>query len=268
MIDLIVFSRNRPLQLYAFLESLFEKSDVFHSAKTTVIFKYDEKFKEGLEEVKSKFSWANFFDQKDLKNDVLDVLKTSNKDYCMFFVDDIVVKDSISFSNICKILSSNPGILTFSLRMGLHLDFCYPTNSPQQIPDGMVKGGFFIWDWREGAGDWGYPMSVDGHAFRKIEILPWIERIDFSSPNQFEDFIQPAKNYLPSHHCICYASSKIINLPINRVQNEYKNRSEEIDADSLLEIWNKREKIDIFSLENIKNNSAHFPAKIGFIERS
>lgn len=267
MIDIVSFSRNRPLQLYSFLESLEDNTDARFSSNVSVIYRYDDPFLEGLGEVKNKFGWVNFINQDNMRNDVLVELEKSKNEFCVFFVDDIIIKDSVSFSSVCETIKTNPGILTFSLRMGLNLDFCYPTSSPQPIPDGIIRSGLFAWDWRSGQGDWGYPMSVDGHIFRKSEMISWISSISFQNPNQFEDRLQPFKSMNEKVFCACYTMSKIVNLPMNRVQDEYKNRSEEMRAEDLLEWWNEGKKIDVESLMKIKNNSAHFPVKIKLKER-
>ena len=267
MIDIVIFTKNRPLQLYSLLESLDKNTDFRDSSRASVIYKYENQYLAEIPEIQEKFPFIRFVKQEDFKSDVLSCIDGRNK-FCTFFVDDIVVKSKTSFSDICNILSLNSPILTLSLRMGLQLNFCYPTRSPQQIPNGIVQNGLFAWDWRSGEGDWGYPFSVDGHVFRKSEIMRCITEAQFSNPNQFEDRMQSLKMMNLPTNCACFVSSKIVNLPLNRVQNEYKNRSEEETPESLLEIWKSGKKIKISSISEINNISAHFPAKISLEDRS
>lgn len=267
MIDVVIFSKNRTLQLYAFLESLFFYTDAQQNANISVIFKYDEEYLDSLEEIKKRFSNIRFVDQKDFKKDVVSCLAGNNR-FCTFFVDDIIFKKKCSLLDMCRILDSNHGILTFSMRMGMHLNFCYPTGEHQPIPDGFIQNGYFIWDWRNGSGDWSYPISVDGHVFRKEHMLEWIGLIEFSNPNQFEDRLQIAKRISQVFGCICMTSSCIVNLPINRVQNEYKNKSGEELPENLKKLWDQGKKINFLSVSEINNNSAHYPATIELVERS
>lgn len=266
MIDTVIFSRNRPLQLFALLESLHFYTDFKESSKISVIFKYDDEYLDSLQEIREKFSHINFINQGNFKQDVVSCLEGSNR-FCTFFVDDIVFKRSCAALTVCGILDSNPGILTFSLRMGTHLNYCYPTGESQPIPDGNVQSGFFIWDWRRGSGDWGYPISVDGHVFRKDQFLSWLEPISFNNPNQFEDRLQIAKQMAKNFGCVCMTSSCIVNLPINRVQDEYKNKSGEELPENLKKSWDAGQKIDFLMFSNINNSSAHFPSSIRLVER-
>ena len=266
MIDVVIFSKNRPLQLYSLLESLDRNTDARESSKISVIYRYDTHYLDEIEEIKSDFPFISFIDQKNFKEDVLTCLN-SNNEFCTFFVDDIIFKDSVRFSDICQILSLNPSILMFSLRMGLHLNFCYPTRSPQRIPDGIVQNGLFAWDWRSGEGDWSYPFSVDGHVFRKSEIMKYINEMQFANPNQFEDRLQILKNVNLPTNCASFTASKIVNIPLNRVQSEYKNRSEEESPEKLLEYWKSGKKINIDSISDLNNVSAHNPVVLDLVSR-
>lgn len=267
MIDIVIFSKNRPLQLYSFLESMEHYTDVRGSAEVSVIYKYDDEYSRSLDEIRERFSSVRFVKQGDFKSDLSSCLSGDNR-FCTFFVDDIVFKRKFSFEETCTVLSSNPGILTFSMRMGLHLNFCYPTRESQPIPDGFTQQGFFIWDWKLGQGDWSYPISVDGHVFRKDDFCSWLRMIEFTNPNQLEDRLQFVKSLNFPSRCICNTASSIVNLPINRVQNEYKNRSEQVSPEVLKQHWDDRKKIDFLKLSNINNNSAHFPTKIELMERN
>jgi hypothetical protein len=267
MIDVVIFSKNRPLQLYSLLESLDSLTDARDLARVSVVFKYENPYEDEIAEISRSFSFVRFIKQGDFKQDVISCLEGENR-FCCFFVDDIIFKGKTRFSDACNILSSNPGILTLSMRMGTHLNFCYPTREQQTIPNGTVQNGFFIWNWQTGEGDWSYPFSVDGHIFRKNEIMNCINDTHFSNPNQFEDRLQILKSINLPNACVCYASSKIVNLPINRVQEEYKNRSEEETPERMLEYWKQGKKIQIEMVSNVNNSSAHFPMSLILTDRN
>lgn len=268
MIDVIIFSKNRPLQLYALLESLFSYTDASHVANVAVVYAYDDLYTEALEEVSSKFSNIVFIKQSNFKQDVASALFSSTNDYCTFLVDDIIFKNTISLNNIVELLKNNPGLLTYSMRMGLHLNFCYPINKEQPIPDGSVISQTFVWNWMNAQGDWNYPLSLDGHVFKKSDVMSWISKINFKNPNQLEDFMQHAKTLGLPQHCACHVFSSIVNVPINRVQNEYANRCGEVDPASLLDVWRAGKKIDIEHTFKIINDSAHYPINIKIVDRT
>lgn len=267
MIDLIIFSKNRPLQLYALLESLYQHTDSQKSANVSVIYRYDQSFRASIDEMSDKFSFVSFIAQNDFYQDVINCLKTTTNRFCAFLVDDIVFKENISLANTCHLLLSNPHILTFSMRMGLHLNFCYPTSLKQPLPNGTIQNGFFIWKWQHGQGDWGYPYSLDGHIFKKEDLTRWLSKINFSNPNQFEDRLQIAKTENTECFCICTTQSSIVNLPLNRVQDEYRNRCGEISSEELFLYWEQGKKIDIVELQGLINTSAHYPVFPSLVDR-
>jgi hypothetical protein len=269
MIDIIIYSKNRPLQLYALLESLYALTDAVTATNVSVIYKYDDPYRDCIAELQTKFNAVKFIQQEDFRRDTLTTLITSTNQFCTFLVDDIIFKSGVSFNDIEHLLSSNPSVLTFSMRMGLHLNYCYPTNTHQPIPNGTTINEIFVWDWTQASGDWAYPVSLDGHIFKKSDILKWTSKINFSNPNQLEDYLQNAfKIDAVSKQCVCHARSLIVNLPLNRVQNEYKNRCGEISVEELYDIWIKGKKIDTQTVVNINNNSAHYPTNIAIVERN
>ena len=265
MIDIVIFSKNRPMQLFALLDSMSKLTDHEKAANITVVYKYDEKYVPAIEQIKQEFSKFSFKEQANFKNDVTNVLASTFNRFCTFLVDDIVFKEPISFANVCQLLETNSSVLNFSMRMGTHLNFCYPINSPQPIPDGMIQNGMFVWQWRNAQGDWGYPLSLDGHVFRKNDITRWISRIEFSNPNQLEDRMQIAKMENLETHCVCTTTSCIVNLPINRVQDEYKNRCGDEDPEVLLGLWNEGKRINIDAILGLNNTSAHFPMPLALL---
>jgi|688.fasta_scaffold01481_23 hypothetical protein len=267
MIDVIVFSKNRPLQLYALLESMLSFTDAGQVAQVSVIYSYDDEYSSALDEVKKKFEGITFIKQTNFKRDVATALFASTNDFCTFLVDDIVFKNTISLGNIVELLKNNPGLLTYSMRMGLHLNFCYPTDKIQPIPDGSIISQTFVWNWTNAQGDWSYPLSLDGHVFKKSDVMTWTSKINFNNPNQLEDFMQHAKTQGLSQHCACHVFSSIVNMPINRVQNEYANRCGEVDPSKLLEVWSSGKKIDIGHTFKIINESAHYPVNIKIVDR-
>src|SRR5438093_12235405 len=71
-------------------------------------------------------------------------------------------------------------------------------------------------------GDWGYPMSLDGHVFRTAEIRPLLERLDYVNPNALEAALAAAP--LPHPKVTCFDVARIVNVPDNRVQDTARNR--------------------------------------------
>jgi hypothetical protein len=259
MIDALVFSRNRPMQLHCLLESIKRNTNL---SKIKVLHRYDARYSDGLKLVQSANPGVEFLEEANFEVQVKSFLQGEEK-YCTFFVDDIVVKDRIDFAQVCSVLESNHQLLTFSLRLGTHLTRCYPNNAEQQVPNGSINSGFFVWGWKGASHDWGYPLSVDGHVFRRSELEGWCNHLKFKNPNQFEASMQTIPStFALQDHCVSYVISKIVNTPINRVQEEFKNRSEEVSIDSLYDSWMNGERLQFEKIFKLTNDGAHMPVEI------
>ena len=224
----------------------------------TVLYRYDDQYSSALEEVKKEFSDCIFLQDDNFKNQVCDFL-SSGSEHCFFLVDDIVFRKQIDLRTCENILSHNPNVLTFSLRLGLHLNYCYPMQEVQHVPNGQVQQGMFLWDWTRGHHDWGYPFSVDGHVFRKAQLLDWCKHLEFYNPNTFEGEIQKIRQtFVVPEVCITGVEAFLFNNPLNRVQEVYANRSENVTTEFLLSLWNDGLEIDTDALADVVNTAAHF----------
>jgi GT2 family glycosyltransferase len=78
------------------------------------------------------------------------------------------------------------------------------------------------WHWQGMEGDWGYPMSLDGHIFRTAQIAPLLERLPYRNPNELEAVLADAPLALAK--VTCFDVARIVNVPDNRVQDTAPNR--------------------------------------------
>jgi hypothetical protein len=280
MLDLIVFSYHRPLQLYGLLESIGRY--VTGITNTYVIYRADqEQFESAYKQVFDTFSLVIPIkeittSQKDnFYNLTARTIENSQSSYFMFAVDDLIVKDDIDIFEGIKVLEQSQSYGLF-YRLGLHLSRCYPLTKPgdptsgfQALPplEKVNDTMYYRWKFKEGSGDWNYPHTVDMTLYRKEDVKRMLSIVPkFYTPNQLESFwtsVQPKQLY-----GICYQLSKVVNIPSNRVQNEYDNRvMNSYTVEELLDIFEKGFKIDISPLNKIKNESAHIDYELSFIKR-
>lgn len=274
MINIVLFSKDRPLQASACLRSLFYFFKEANKASVTVIYKASsEAFRgayEALQATQIQNTNISFREEttalRALVNESL--AKGLHKPYTMFLVDDILFRDHFSLvtsKDKMKFLST-PSVLNLSLRLDKNINHCYATNRSQRIPN-MVKG--CVWDWTMAEGDWGYPMSVDGNIFKTEVITPIVNSIGFNNPNEFEAALDSyAKFRLAaiSPLMMCFdEKSKLLNVPANRVQNNVNNRVENsYSAEFLLEKFNEGYEIDFMSASAANNTSCHWPMEYKF----
>lgn len=261
MINAIIFSKDRACQLDCLLRSIERNVEKTLPIKWSIVYlATNPEFQKGYEKLFQKaFRGCTFYDEKKegFKQTVLNLLKEEFP-YHVFFVDDDCFKCSWNPNDgNLELLKQEKDLLTVSLRMDPSYDFCY-TQKRKTPPPIIGKNG--IWKWEKYEGDWGYPMSVDGHIFRSQDILPLIRSINFKNPNSLEAQLAGQTLRMPS--MFCYSNAKIINLPINKVQTQNKNHAGLYYPLSIEEL-NKRfllgEQLNLDFIMNAKGfNAPHF----------
>lgn len=273
-VDFIVFSYHRPMQLYALLESVQRYTTGF--AHIVVIYRADtDEYDNAYQRVKKDFDFCSFIRQSaypyaDFKPLVLDALKKTSSDYVCFGVDDIIVKDFIDLKECVRGMQLTNAFGCF-LRLGKNLSYCFSMNAPQKVPPLQpVAGEIYAWTFNDGEYDWCYPFSLDMTIYQKIDIEPLIVNAKFKSPNSFESvlagYIHKNGKLYYAKKGICYGSTKIVNIPLNIVQQDHTPNlyAKSYSAQELLHKFNMGFKIDIDPFAGINNHACHIAADIVF----
>ena len=271
--ECVIFSMDRALQLHALLSSYFEK--VNHSVPVHVLYRTSSSaHQKAYDEVFSLFGdyqvSAVHQESKDsFKDQLIAILESIPTEKIFFLVDDIVFIEGIDIFDIVKF---DARTTVASLRMGANLKRAYTTQKDQKLPpfisDAISDKDKLCWIWENGELDWAYPLSVDGNLFLTREIIVLAKNTSFNSPNTFEGNLQQHVRYFKHRYGICYKKSKIINIPINKVQNDYDNIHGTIHQDYLLDQWNHDMQIDYRALYGFINESAQQEIEITFIKRN
>ena len=110
--DLIIFSFDRPLQLYALLESV--EKYFSNVGNTQVIYRYSNgEFQHGYEEIQKQFEWVTFTAQspvtphQDFKCLTMNALQESPNKHVLFAVDDIIVTDVVDIATCINALENH-----------------------------------------------------------------------------------------------------------------------------------------------------------------
>lgn len=270
--DLIIFSYDRPMQLYALLESV--EHYVTGIANVTVIYRTSTPdFSKGYAQVQQNFNKVTYLQQgsdprSDFKKLTFAATFDNPSEYVLYAVDDDIVTDYIDL-NRCIELMNTYKAYAFYLRLGLNLSECYALGAPQGIPPVVQADlGVYAWRFREGMHDWAYPHNVDLTLYRKSDIFFFLETQEYHSPNSLEGMWANEGRAIMYKHGLCYECTKMVNLPLNRVQNDCQNTHMNfMDPQGLLELFNNGQKIDIRPLHQIKNISAHMNYEPTFVQR-
>lgn len=258
----IVFSMDRALQLHALLGSY---TDLVEDApKLKVIYRassmehdaaYQEVFREysGLVEVKRQQTRQEF------KALLTDSLSEGVSEHVFFLVDDNMFVEPTDLSSFASQTST---YCVPSLRMGQNLSRSYTLQRRQVVPhfctiESSVDEPLLAWLWRCGELDWNYPLSLDGHMFNRPEILTLAKVLEFDSPNRLEEQLQKFHSAFSWRLGVCYAKSKLVNIPYNRVQTDINNLHGSVHQEDMLRMWYEGYRIDRKSYYGVVNVSAH-----------
>lgn len=261
--DGIVFSYDRPLQLWAFLESLYAK--VSGIEDLTVIFRCsDNDFRKGYLRVKDAFRKVIFIEQKtqyQFKNLIVNTVKGS-KEYLFFAVDDLVIRKHIDLHK-CEFLLDYANAYGFYFRLGKNITRSYMVDRPS-LPPIMeyVDSDIYKFCFKDGIEDWAYPNSVDMVLLKKSTIYPLVKSLRFSTPNTFEGSWALKANL--NSYGLCFEESKIINIPVNKVNISGNRSMDDISTKELLNIFNFGYRIDIEEIAKITPVSPHMAIELKF----
>jgi len=270
--DLVVFSYDRPLQLYALLESI--EKNVRGLESIQVIYRSSsESFEQAYQEVQNSFSNVRFKKQQkapyDFKHLVIEsVFASSTSPYILFAVDDMTVKEPVNLLRCIEKMEQHHAY-GFYLRLGLNLDYCYALGQSQPVPHHTTpEESLCLWTFKDSVHDWHYVHTVDMTIYRKKEIEQYIKLLSYWSPNTLEGEWAGRARLLLNRQGLCYKNTVVINTPLNRINQGYDNpHMHWKDTQELLNIFNQGLKIDIEPMQHIVNKSAHIHYEPTFVAR-
>jgi hypothetical protein len=256
-LEVVVFSKDRPLQLLALLESLKHYPSthirpyiIYNTQNLDYKMAYDELF------TNNRDLFIEAIEDKSLgfKQTLTILLKKLSSECITFFVDDIVFKNHFDWS---ELLQFNTEKIVPSMRMSPGLKRCYTANDQQTLPPLKNHKKLYFWYWNEGEHDWNYPISLDGNIFSRLEFINLIDDLEFKAPNTLELKLRKHRKKFLHRLGVCFESSPIVNNPINKVQSEINNIHGKIHQDELLVLWKQGKRINFHAYENFSNISCH-----------
>lgn len=247
--EALIFSKNRPMQLELTLHS----HEVFWGEKITVLYKATEaQYQKGYDELSTAYPQVNFVQEDNFKAQVVEYVKRNK--YVVFFCDDDVMIRSPRLDGkeweLFELISN--GFACLSLRLDPKYDKHFETGKMIPCPRffRVIHDGIkyctecYIWNWQKAEGDWGFPMSVLGHIFRRKDLLPLVRTLIYNSPNQLESAL--ADNPLSQPNMMCLYRACNINIPANMVQTTHThNKAGKVSVAGLNERFLAGERIDL-----------------------
>jgi glycosyltransferase involved in cell wall biosynthesis len=277
--DLLIFSYDRPMQLFSFLESV-EKYITGLNNISVIYRSSDERFSTSYDDVKKTFPKVCFIKQsdnpsKDFQPLVMQYLfsnENQSSSYTLFAVDDIIVKDYIDISQ-CIYYMKKTGSYFFSLRLGKTIDYSYMAATSHDVPYHVnINKDVIGWTLNAARFDWMYDNSVDMTLYKKKDIEKSFKKISFHNPNELEINWNHYENLHSSREKkrrtgLCFNTTRVVNIPLNLVNISNNPNINSFSANDLLEKYEDNLKIDIMDLFQIENHSTHIDYEPKFIQR-
>lgn len=256
MLSVIVFSKERTLQLHGYLESILEFSDITAN-HISVIYKENEDI--SYEKTISFFPSINWIKETNFIDDLRRTILKSN-DYIMFGCDDVVFKSQFSSLFAIDVLSKDERIFGFSLRLGKNIK-----PLPKIVYNHLE---YFVWNWKKcGVAHYNYPWELDATIYRKSDILDIIAHAsnEFKNPNFLEGNVAINANKIIFKDLLAsFKYSKCFVITVNRVQNTHPN-SFDSSANTCIEMLHKKylngDRLDISAISKMKNRKIHVNSK-------
>ena len=261
--DLVIFSEDRPLQLFALLESI--QSYVSGVNRISVLYKgTSSEFESGYLEVKLAFPKVQFASQTEdfkslfMKMAFEPILPMSN--YVLFAEDTLIIKDVINLSKGIHALEETGA---YGLYLGHHqgLNFSQTLQRHQPIPTffplrGIASGETpFAWQFSSGSDDWNMPNSFHFTLYAKETLKKVFHNLDFDTPSSllYEWGLHAPESAIG----LFYTNAKSLQLTPHKYAT----------VEALLEKFDAGFKIDLAPLFQISSPSQEMTTKVSFIPR-
>lgn len=270
----IIFSKDRPFQLDGCLRSIKKNFNLGVEHKIHVIYNssnYDIEL--DYHNIIKEHPDVGFWFDQDRCIFVAHLITMGAEPYVTLFTDDDLFYAPVdsAYEDIDNLMSSKD-IFCLSFRLGANI-------YKRDYGDGVLREDvgrpylsyrkskrFLYWPLILSDGYWGYPLSLDGHLYRKEDLSSRLEKIvaglynTKQTPNVLESRLY--ENLGPNEPSImaCEITSKVVNSPNNRVQSEYENRCGDhynYSPKLLLEKYRKGHRMNLDIFNNLRVECPH-----------
>jgi len=267
-IESIVFSKDRAIQLHAFLLSYTQK--VRHYGPMYILYRIsDDRHKKSYEDLKKTFSLEPFvfIEEQQFRDQLLDIIKTSKAKTIGFYVDDMVFLRSVNYEDILKITTLDNVV---SLSRGKDMDYSIVLQRKIDLPTFTDLGNellLFNWDQYDYLSDWTYPLGVSGYFYGRDELFVMFNQISFKAPNSLEMSMQKFRGFFKTRNGVCYETISCCCVHANIVQTECVNPIlGGFSIEGLLEKWEQGLMIDVSQFYGKLGSEAQF-LNYSFVKR-
>ena len=267
----LIFSKDRPMQLAATIESFSMQCFDSEGIKLHVLYKASNNiYRAQYDTLKNEFADIRFIEETDFKAQTLSII--SEYEYVLFLVDDNLFVKAFKIARIADLLKQNHNALAFSLRLGRNTTYSYARDTQVTLPPfWYVDKSVLKYDWTRGRMHFAYPLELSSSIYRTADILGLLKKLDFDNPNMLEGLMAANTQIYagPRAALLCYEQSAAFCNPVNIVQTVSDNRvggKTEYSADSLAQMFDRGLRIDVRRYAGFVPNSPHQEVELKFVK--
>lgn len=227
-VDVLVYSKDRTAQLELLLRSI--KTNFENLYEIFVLYDYSSQaFQLGYEAVRRLHPDVHFIRQtKDtFKTVIRDVVRnTMTTDFILPFCDDdVMIRKANVGAGINRLKDKD--FIGVSLRHSLTITLSYHSGETFPIVDHTITDeGLVQWTWKSPSAKycWAYPYMAGGSVYERSFFSQMIGSFEFVLPNTMEMGMVNHKHIWNRSWLLCFPQNPVINVSVNKVQDENNNR--------------------------------------------
>ena len=229
MINALIVSKDRACQLRLLLESIKLNADNFFN-QILIIYKgsnflYAEGYRKlQAENILPNLAWQQ---EQDFVSDFKGAINGCGSHFICGLVDDCVFYKRLPVTWEDVETTFQDDVFCFSLRLGLNttLQYYMSPDKRYRLEDYGENAIFVKWNWKEWDSrlNYGYPISLDGHVFRRKELSGLSTKYKFDYLRQWEGVLagnlRNDETNQMGEFMVSYKQNVLFSIPANCVQD-------------------------------------------------
>jgi len=225
-VKIIVFSKDRPLQLDACLRSLYLRCRDWGSMQLSALVRPSLESFRFYRQLEREHPALSLVAEQDFAADLLRLL--AETDYVLFMVDDCVCYRDFDLSAAVNALERDETFIGFSLRLGRNITDSYLFGRGLTLPPVISDTGLGVIFWRWPGADeaWGYPLEISSSLYRVRDLLPIIAEAKPATPNALETALyNRCEGFAASRPLLAsFDQSAAYDIQLNRSNTTHANK--------------------------------------------
>lgn len=260
MINLLIWSKDRPCQLDALIRSTncyFDRIIILYKASA-------QEYIQGFQKLQDKYKNypLTFIEEGNANFGMLTkFLVKECVEYVCLSTDDTIMyqKPPIPATEVCKLICNDT--ITFSFRYGFNtiVQNCHTGQTQPFLNNPTQNNNIISWNFSHyhPHDNYGYPFGLDMHVYNSEVLSNLIQDIDFNNTNQLETGLFHKRNIIPKI-IKSFTHSAAVNVPCNSISGVTRaGEQHPMTIEGLNNAWLDGYILDLSVFNNIKIVGCH-----------